>query len=100
MPKADRCKVNGPNVQNPNEMVRILKTEHVWEWDTFGKRRNPKVRISALYCTVDVQKTERFVWQTEHICVPFEIVHFDLFNSVARPDRFGFWGQFFKYKTV
>ena len=50
MPKAERCKVNGPSVPNPNEMVRISKTEHVWEWDTFGKRRNPNIRISALYC--------------------------------------------------
>ena len=35
-------------------MVRISKTEHVWELDTFGKRRNPNVRISALYCTLNI----------------------------------------------
>ena len=50
MPKAERCKVNGPNVRNPDDLVWFLKTEHVWEWETFGKCRNPNVRISALYC--------------------------------------------------
>ena len=43
------------NFQNPS--VRLVESinqtseiQTVWEWDNFGKRRNPNVRISDVYC--------------------------------------------------
>ena len=50
MPKTERCKVNQPNVQNPNKSVRFLKTEHVWQPNDLPKRQNLNVRISDTYC--------------------------------------------------
>ena len=44
------------NVRNPNDWLvetnnRTSEIRTVWEWDKFGKRRNPNVRISNVYCT-------------------------------------------------
>ena len=35
-------------VESINQMFEIRT---VWEWDNFGKRRNPSIRISDSYCT-------------------------------------------------
>ena len=46
------------NVQNPHVWLveSINPTSEirtVWEWDNFGKRRDPNVGISDIYCTVN-----------------------------------------------
>ena len=80
--------MNGPDVRNPDNYVRISKTGHVWQPDRSEKRRNPDVRFSDVYCS----SFHIFLFQ---VCSYNEAVSkggpkpdlFEIFSSLFPEDR-------------